>query len=118
MATIEELFEQRKQSIPVAKDTEKTTTPSSSSLDELFKERKNNLSRATPKTDVKEGATVKDILASVGQGALKGVTYLIDLPQTVVDVGDYVTGKAVRGLSNVMLFPKLEVKTQTNMLLE
>jgi hypothetical protein len=102
MATIEELFEQRKQSIPVAKDAEKTTTPSSSSLDELFKERKNNLSRATPKTDVKEGATVKDILASVGQGALKGVTYLIDLPQTVVDVGDYVTGKAVRGLSNVI----------------
>jgi hypothetical protein len=40
MATIEELFEQRKQSIPVAKDAEKTTTPSSSSLDELFKERK------------------------------------------------------------------------------
>lgn len=102
MATIEELFEQRKQSIPVAKDAEKSTTPSSSSLDELFKERKNNLSRATPKTDVKEGATVKDILASFGQGALKGITYLIDLPQTVVDVGDYVTGKAVRGLSNVI----------------
>ena len=98
METIEELFEQRKKLLSESNnETELKKTNSFSSIDDYYESAKKNAVKAIPGEDTKEDATFKDTVASLGQGALKGVTYFIDLPQTLIDVSDYVTGKVIRG---------------------